>query len=502
MKSSQISRRFILAGLMAGVADVALGDAPLRSIRPEARRGVVDRAEARRRSAASAEGLISAAKLGGKVGFVVADAKTGKVLESFNPDVALPPASVAKSVTAAYALEALGPGYRFVTRVVATGPISGGTIAGDLVLVGGGDPTLSTDHLADMAKALKAAGVRRVAGRVRAYAGALPHVHDIDSSQPDYVGYNPSFSGLNLNYNRVHFEWRRSGNGFSVAMDARSDSYRPPVSIASMAIQNREGNLFTYRDADGRDQWTVRRNALGNGGSRWLPVRRPADYAMEVFRYFLRAQGIEGEIGADVRTLPKGAILAQHQSPDLRRICRDMLLYSTNLTAEIVGMTASVAGGSRKMSVRASARKMTGWLKSRTGASKPSFVDHSGLGDSSRISAADMTEMVRRLGPRVGLRGILKTVPLRNSAGKVIPSSRVEILAKTGTLNFVSALSGYIRTSDGRDLVFTIFTGDTARRASIPKAQREAPQGAAQWNTSAKNLQMRLIERWDQVHGA
>ena len=90
-----------------------------------------------------ADGLIAAAKLGGAVAFVLADARTGEVLDAREPDLALPPASVAKAVTSLYALEKLGAGYRFATRVLATGPLQGGIVQGDIVLAGGGDPTLA-----------------------------------------------------------------------------------------------------------------------------------------------------------------------------------------------------------------------------------------------------------------------------------------------------------------------------------------------------------------------
>ena len=82
---------------------------------------------------------------------VVINARTGTVVDALDPDVALPPASTAKVITALYAWERLGPSFRFGTRLLATGPVTGGQIRGDLVLAGSGDPTLSTDMLAAMA---------------------------------------------------------------------------------------------------------------------------------------------------------------------------------------------------------------------------------------------------------------------------------------------------------------------------------------------------------------
>jgi len=73
------------------------------------------------------------------------------------------------------------------------------------------------------------------------------------------------------------------------------------------------------------------------------------------------------------------------------------------------------------------------------------------------------------------------------------------VVAKTGTLNFVSALAGYLRTAGGRDLVFAIFTVDPDRRARAIAAQDEVPEGARGWNQRARRLQQQLLQRWGAV---
>ncbi len=103
MKSGQgVSRRWVLAGLLAGAATPVWAEAPKTSPLPR-RRG-----ETEPRVAIDANKLIDAAKLGGAVGYVVADAKTGQVLEEVSGDLAQPPASVAKVMTTLFALEHLG----------------------------------------------------------------------------------------------------------------------------------------------------------------------------------------------------------------------------------------------------------------------------------------------------------------------------------------------------------------------------------------------------------
>ncbi len=490
-KVVQVSRRAVLGGLFGSVAGTAFANAPLTSLMPIARKGAPAR-----RIAVSAKSIVEAAGLSGKTSFVVADAATGAVLESHNPLLPLPPASVAKSITALYALEKLGSGHRFNTDLLATGPIEGGRLKGDLILAGGGDPTLDTDALGDLAARLKAAGIREISGKFLVYGGALPGVKSIDPKQLDHVSYNPAVSGLNLNYNRVHFEWKRGSNGYSLKMDARAKRYNPTVYVAKMQVVSRELPVYTYTDKNGIDSWTVARRALGNGGARWLPVRKPELYAGDVFQTIARSHGVPLPNPKVVKSRPKGRVLVRHQSAELRVIVRAMLKFSTNLTAEVIGMAASAAGGKRPASHAASARQMTAWAKSRLKMKKAKFVDHSGLGEASRITAREMTAALVAVRARTGLPGLMKSIALRGADNKPIKNHPVKIYAKTGTLNFVTALSGYLRTRGGQDLVFTIVSADLPSRGRIRRADGDVPQGTRGWRSRARKLQNQLLTRW------
>ncbi len=99
------------------------------------------------------------------------------------------------------------------------------------------------------------------------------------------------------------------------------------------------------------------------------------------------------------------------------------------------------------------------------------------------------------------LGGLLKPIHLRDDKGKSRLGAGVELRAKTGTLNFVSALSGYITNKSGRDLVFAVFTADMPRRLAIVPANRERPEGARGWGRRSRNLQWKLIERWVELYG-
>lgn len=490
------SRRQVLGGVLAGAAMVAAvpvwAEAPARSIRPMPRGGISPAL-----AATSAEALIAAAKLGDAAvaAYVVMDAADGTVLEQRSAQVTMPPASVAKAVTALYALAQLGPDFRFRTRVLATGPLAEGVVQGDVLLVGSGDPTLQTDQLGDLAAALAARGIKGATGRFLTWDRALPPVARISDEQPVQVGYNPAISGLNLNFNRVHFEWKRANTGWSTAMDARGERFVPAVRMAKMRVVARDTPVFTYETTDVTDDWTVAATALGQGGSRWLPVRHPAAYVGDVFQTLARAQGIALPDPQPLLAEPAGQELAAVESAPLPTLLRDMLRFSTNITAEALGLRASGAS-----TLAASGAAMSDWVQATYGVGCR-FVDHSGLGSASQVTAADMAQIIRQAHlAGAGVQPLFRDLGLRDAKGKEIANSPVRVTAKSGTLNFVSGLAGHLRPPQGRELIFAIFLGDVPRRDALPEAERESPPGGQAWMARARHLQWQLLARWAQVY--
>ncbi len=503
--ASRFSRRGFLGAALAGLtAGPVLADAPGQSLRPVLRPGAGTAAArvASKRSVPGAAALIEAAQLGGRVSFAVVDTRTGEMLEGHDAGLSQPPASVSKAVTALYALDVLGPKHRFVTRLLATGPVHNGVLKGDLVLAGGGDPTLDTDALADLAAQLKAAGVREVTGRFDVWGGALPFVRAVDRTQPEHAGYNPAISGLSLNHNRVHFEWKRGSDGWRVSMDARSGRYRPEVRVARMQVVNRRGPVYTYAEKNGVDHWTVASGALGNGGARWLPVRQPEIYAGEVLRILARSHGIVLSEPRKRADLPGGTVVARNLSLELGDILRGMLKYSNNLMAEMVGMAATAKRKGRVGGLRDSAGEMNRWAAQALGMARAGLVDHSGLSDKSRMTAQDMAQALARVHRSAALKPMLKPFAMRDGNGRVNKAHPIKVQAKTGTLYFVSGLAGYATAPGGGDLAFAILASNVGRRDRLGQSDGGRPPGARGWNARAKTLQQKLIERWAALYGA
>ena len=476
-----ISRRAFLATTAASLASHAIAEAPSTSLipplRPERGKGG---------SATAADALIRKADLGGAVGYLVADAKTGEVLEAVNPNAPLAPASVNKILTALFALDSLGPDHRFRTQLIDD--------AGRLVLKGGGDPMLNTDHLAELVKRAKAAGLSAAGHETFYYDdSALPELHEIDPSQAVHFNYNPAISGLNLNFNQVYFQWQKTGDDYAVTMDARTEKLRPTVQIAQMSISERDRPVYDFREDGTTEIWSVARSALGKGGGRWLPVRHPGPYTAEVFQRLARAEGIE--LGPFARRKgAAGRVIAEWTSAPLAEIIDVMLEYSVNIISEVIGLTASRAQG-----LSASAEVMRRTL-SGYGVRSAVLADHSGLSSETRISVREMTEVLLAAAPRGALKPLMKSIPMRDAKGKAIKNHPVSVHAKSGTLNFVSNLAGYADVPGGRTLAFAIFAGDLERRAAANATGDDIPQGVSAWTKRARALQNDLIDRWGKLY--
>ena len=434
------------------------------------------------------EGLLKASGLASMTGFALLDVASGKVLEGFQQNLMLPPASVTKLFTALYALDTLGPDFVFETKLVATGPLSNGRLQGDLLLVGSGDPHLDTDQLADMVKSLRDQGVQAVDGRFLVVGTALPPLHEIDIAQPDFVGYNPSISGTNLNFNRVYFEWKQGAEGLDLSLQARSDGHSPKVHSVHIEAVDRAGPLFTYSSNRAEDYWTVAAPALAQPGGRWLPVRNPEAYVAEVFRALAAQYGLDLPLGEIAGKAQSGTIMASHRSIPLAKLVRSMLLFSTNLTAEVLGLTATQALGVRVRSLKESAATMSEWARRHLQLQRGNFINHSGLSDKCLISAEEMAKALAVPGTYVALKGLMKVTGIEGSPAV--------IQAKTGTLNFCKALAGYIDAPSGRRLAFAIFSTDLAKRANFYGDEDERPSGSKAFSNKARQLELAMLKRW------
>ncbi|MEM8842491.1 MAG: D-alanyl-D-alanine carboxypeptidase/D-alanyl-D-alanine-endopeptidase [Pseudomonadota bacterium] len=437
--------------------------------------------------------ILDKARVSGISGWMAVDLDTGRVISAHEADHAFAPASVAKLPTAFFALDRLGPQHRFVTRVAATGPVRNETLEGDLILVGGGDPELDTDALLPLVMGTREAGFSKITGRFLVDTRGIEARAAIDPDQPVDAPYNPGISGLNLNFNRARIKWGKEG----IRVSAHAARLDPEVASIRLTRAGAPGApLFDFKSDGMTESWQMSQEAMKRPGERWLPVKNPAPYCGQVFRDLALTYGIR--LGAPKIGSGTGArVIATHQSRPLGPMLRSMLKYSTNITAEAVGLASSNAAG-----IKGSAMVMNQWAARVAGFAPddPGFqlANHSGLTTQSRLSPRRTVALLQALAKRPDgthprLPGpapaYLKTHNVATKKDK-LDYKNLDVVAKTGTMDYIRGLAGYIATPGGKRLAFAIFSNDLDRRdGGVRRVNRR-------WLGRARGLEGKLIRNW------
>ncbi len=441
------------------------------------------------------DSFVRRAGITGEIGVSAINLQSGRVIYERNQNQSFAPASVLKVFTALYALEMLGPSFRYSTKVLADGPIKNGQLTGNLYLVGSGDPMLDTDHLFALAKEVKVAGIHSVTGDLFYTGQKFPRISQIDPLQPVQAGYNPSVSGLNLNFNRIYFEWTKSPANTELRLDARGSGVFPKTNTIEIYPVKDQSPTYRYNETADKEVWMVAKEALNEKGGVWLPVRKPERYCANIFSDLLGSLGINIGRKSSVITLPTLHPIASHESIPMDEMLIHMLRYSINLTAEIVGMTATQKSGGDATSLASSADRMQLWAQREFSVDTANFVDHSGLGDKSRITPSDLSSGLHKIfKERPGFLSLLRKIKPRDNSGKIDDSSKLGIRAKTGTLNFVSALAGYVIEGANAPFAFTVMSQDLNRRSAAQANNLNvAPKGSKLWNVRSRRMQHQIL---------
>jgi D-alanyl-D-alanine carboxypeptidase/D-alanyl-D-alanine-endopeptidase (penicillin-binding protein 4) len=238
-----------------------------------------------------------------------------------------------------------------------------------------------------------------------------------------------------------------------------------------------------------------------------LPVKHPGLHAGHVFRQLAGAQGIS--LVPPMRGVtPAGAyVVAAHESVPLRFLVRDMLVYSNNMMAEMIGLSAAARLGDVSGGLQAAGDLMLGRLARlmpEVDWRGAALGNHSGLDGTARLTPRQLAAIVRygwqsdalpALLPGGGWSGTL--IHRFDGAGETL-----RVWAKTGTLNYGSALAGYLFPMTDRPAVFVTMVSDAGAReaydALLPYPGPKAQAAAGAWTARARALQDSLVESWIQ----
>ena len=454
------------------------------------------------------------------VGYHLFRLADGRVVDTYDADTPRIPASTTKLITALAALEILGGDYQFKTRLLVSGEVHESTLHGDLYLVGGGDPTLSTNDLQGFVDALKAAGITQVRGQFAFDESFLTTTQEINLKQPTAAAYNPSVSALSLNYNRVHLRWKgRPGTkNFQTWLRSPADGIFLPVAGVStglipMGVQSDSPFIL---DGGSRDHWLLSRQ-LPERGFKELPIRRaPGKVAASLFRTYCLQRGIILPQPQAAPAPTNARLLYTHYSKPLSEILSGMLFYSNNLSAELVGLVTSRTLRDLPLSITDSAALLTDWYQRRLPRTDwAGFVsmNHSGLSSMSRHSPRHLTTILYNgatlTSKQTGYGGPETSPPLLD----LLPHPEwknewaelgKKVRAKSGTMSYVDGLTGILTTRKGHQLGFALLLTDFTRRAAFDAARNaekvRTPPEAEAWTERAKAFEQALLLYWRRTY--
>jgi D-alanyl-D-alanine carboxypeptidase/D-alanyl-D-alanine-endopeptidase (penicillin-binding protein 4) len=376
------------------------------------------------------------------------------------------PASTIKLLTAHAALSLLGPGYIWRTEVLAAGEQRDETLAGDLVFRGSGDPRLRVEDLWLIVQRLRAAGLRRVAGDVvldRSAFATISH-DDAEFDGEPWRPYNTGADALLVNLKTAAFTFvpDPAGGPVRVLMQPALTGVTPPDTVPAL-----DGPCFDWRGRLQGDFSDPRRPAFRGGfavacGERTLHVSLLSH--VEYFDALFRAlwQGAGGQLDGAVRagTAPPDARrLALHESRPLSELLRDMNKNSNNVMARQIYLTLGREATQAPADPQRAADAVRGWLKQR-GMSMPELVLDNGTGLSriERISAGSLARLLADAYTSATMPEFMASLPLAGVDGtmrsRLAVSGRAHV--KTGLLNEVRALAGYVLADSGRRYVVVL----------------------------------------------
>ena len=420
------------------------------------------------------------------VGIVVEEADGGTPRLAVNAEQPMNPASVMKLLTTFVALETLGPAYTWKTGFWSQAPIDNGVLAGDLYLRGSADPKLTFEQFWLLLRQLRARGVQRIDGDL-VLDRSLVAAADYDPAAFDEKplrAYNVGPDALLLNFKAIRLTLLPDAAAKNVSVLAEPEP-------ANLDIVNRLrlGN-------NGCGDWKENLHAdLARQGPRWrltlsgsysascgehdwnLGVLPHPDYVRGVFEQLWRELGgswtgkqREGTVPPDAR------LLALIESPSLAEIVRDINKYSNNVMARQLFLTLGAESGKRPARPEDADAAVRAWLEARSLRFPELVLDNgSGLSRHDRISAGNLARLLAAAWKSPVMPELMASLPLAAVDGtmkKRLKSNGVAGQAhiKTGTLDGVKTIAGYVLDSEGRQQI-VVFLVNHANAQAAQAAQ-------------------------------
>jgi serine-type D-Ala-D-Ala carboxypeptidase/endopeptidase (penicillin-binding protein 4) len=416
------------------------------------------------------------------------------------------PASIMKLVTTLAALETLGPGHVWQTRVYTHGPIVNGTLQGSLYLQGGGDPKLVSERLWLLLHRVRGLGIERIAGDIILDRSVFdvpyidPGAFDGEPLRP----YNASPDGLLVNF---------KSQLFTFVPDAAADVARivmePPmagVQVPATVPLGRGGcgDWRTRLQADWSNPLQPRFAGRypASCGERLWPLAHPEPNQMTLRAVLGVWQSLGGQLQGrvrDGRVNPQAELRLTLDSPPLAEVVRDVNKFSNNVMAQHLllslglapaerpaGPTAALLPASNSAAPSApltapSATFASGqkaiarwWAQRLPQWPAPLLINGAGLSRDERITADAMAALLQAAYASPMMPDFVASLPASGLDGTLRRSTMGTGLAhlKTGSLRDVYALAGYVHNPQGQRYVLVAIINHPNANAARPALER------------------------------
>ena len=397
------------------------------------------------------------------VAVVVAPLDAGPLALSVNESVPMNPASTMKLLTTYTALNLLGPTFQWRTRVYATARAHAGRLDGDLILRGSGDPSLVIERFWMLVHRLRGLGLRQLHGHLVLDKSAFEP--NVEAGSPldgnELRPYNVPPDALLVNFKTLTLDFVPDPAA-SVAHIIATPALAGVKLPASVPLSSGTcGDWHERLKADFSDPWAPRfagHYSLECAEQSWhVSLLDHTQFVGAAFRSLWEASG--GSWIGQVREgrTPAGAIdLLTHESPPLSDIVRDINKFSNNVMARQVFLTLGAPEPGQQASPERSVQAMTSWL-SRVGLTMPELVLENGCGLSrrERISADSMARLLQHAFASARMPEFVASLPVAGLDGtmKNRNAASGSAYVKTGLLEGVRALAGYVLASSGHRYV-------------------------------------------------
>jgi D-alanyl-D-alanine carboxypeptidase/D-alanyl-D-alanine-endopeptidase (penicillin-binding protein 4) len=378
------------------------------------------------------------------------------------------PASTFKLLVAVTALQTLGPDYRFETRLESLDVPHDGRLDGDIYLVGDGDPSLTADNLRGGVGAIARSGITGITGGVVADATQFGGREINPAWEPDDLQYDyaAGTSALSLDEGTVELHVVPSSVGAPARIDVRPPS--DAVRVRGGVITGYSTTLSIDRAAERNDFSFAGDIAVNAEQSFYRPVIDQPLYVAGVTQSMLRERNITVEARARTGIAPVVAtVLWRHYSAPLRALLNHMLFESDNHYAEQLLRAVGARAGAPGTELTGAGVERS--IFERLGAPTDGLhvVDGSGLAPTDRVAPMGLATLLARANlvatgevlfhdlPRVGIEGTVRRHDVTTALGRA--------RAKSGHINDVDALAGYVDTRHHGRVAFAILVND--RRA-------------------------------------